>query len=130
MPFSGIGTACVLMIPMVLSVLILVLSAVLGWAVALIAGKLKHKNMVVVIASLVFIAGYYYLWGQAYSMLQTLLLNAEMIGGKLKMVLYPLYHMGLAAEGNLLSMLIFTAIIGALFVIVYVALSRSFLKLA
>ena len=129
-PFSGIGTACVLMIPMVLSVLILVLSAVLGWAVALIAGKLKHKNMVVVIASLVFIAGYYYLWGQAYSMLQTLLLNAEMIGGKLKMVLYPLYHMGLAAEGNLLSMLIFTAIIGALFVIVYVALSRSFLKLA
>jgi len=129
-PFSGSGTVCVLLIPVVLSVLILTLSAILGWAVALIAGKLKHKNIVIVIVSLVFIAGYYYLWGQAYSMLQSLLLNAERIGGKMKTALYPLYHMGLAAEGKPLSMLIFTAIIGALFVMVYVVLSRSFLKLA
>lgn len=129
-PFRAVGTVCVVLFPFVLSVFILVLSAILGWVVALIAGKLKHKNIVVVIASLVFIAGYYYLWGQAYSMLQALLLNAEMIGSKMKTALYPLYHMGLAAEGKLLSMLIFTAIIGGLFVIVYAALSRSFLKLA
>ena len=38
--------------------------------------------------------------------------------------------MGLAAEGNILSMLIFTAIIGALFLLVYFVLSRSFLGIA
>lgn len=129
-PFSVSGTVCSLLIPLVLSVLILVLSAVLGWVVALIARHLKHKNLVVVFVSLAFIAAYYYLYGRAYSMLQTLLLNAEAVGGRMKAAVYPLYHMGLAAEGNWLSMLIFTAIIGVLFLIVYAVLSHSFLKLA
>ncbi|MGM9615131.1 MAG: hypothetical protein ACI3W7_06380 [Oscillospiraceae bacterium] len=129
-PFSVPGTICSLLIPLVLSVLILVLSAVLGWVVALIAGRLKHKNIVTVFVSLAFIAAYYYLYGRAYSMLQTLLVNAEAVGGRMKAAVYPLYHMGLAAEGSWLSMLIFTAIIGALFLIVYAVLSRSFLKLA
>ena len=129
-PFSGIGTVCVVLIPFILSVLILVLSAVLGWVVAMIAGHLKHKNIITVFVSLAFIAAYYYLYSKAYSMLQMILLNAEAVGNTMKTALYPLYHMGLAAEGNWLSMLIFTAIIGILFAIVYAVLSRSFLKLA
>lgn len=129
-PFSGIGTVCAALIPLVLSVLILVLSAVLGWVVALIAGNLKHKNVITVFVSLAFIAGYYYIYSQAYSMLQAILLNAEAIGNKMKAVFYPLYHMGLAAEGNWLSMLIFTAVIAVLFIMVYAVLSRSFLQLA
>lgn len=129
-PFSTVGTICVILIPLVLSVFILVLSAVLGWVVALIASKLKHKSIVTVFISLAFIVGYYYVYGKAYSMLQTFLQNAEAVGNKIKSPLYPLYHMGLAAEGNFWSMLIFTAIIGVLFFIVYVVLSRSFLGLA
>ena len=129
-PFSAVGAVCVLLIPLVLSVLVLVLSAVLGWVVALIAGRLKHKNIITVIISLAFIAAYYYVYGQAYTLLQTLLQNAAAVGDTMKSVLYPLYHMGLAAEGHLLSMLIFTAIIGALFLLVFWVLSRSFLKLA
>lgn len=129
-PFSAIGTICVILIPFVLSVFVLVLSAVLGWVVALIAGRLKHKNLITVFISLAFIAAYYYFYAQAYSMLQSLLVNVEAIGEKMKSVLYPLYQMGLAAEGNFLSMLIFTAIIGLLFFIVYTVLSRSFIKLA
>lgn len=129
-PFSAVGAVFVVLIPLVLSVLVLVLTAVLGWVVALIAGRLKHKNMVTVFASLAFIAIYYYVYGQAYSMLQSILVNAEAVGDKMKSILYPLYHMGLAAEGNVLSMLIFTAIIGALFGIVYAVLSHSFIKLA
>lgn len=129
-PFNLVGAVCVVLIPLVLSLLVLTLSAVLGWVVALIAGRLKRKNFVVVLASLAFIAIYYYAYAKAYSMLQTLLQNAEAVGTKMKAVLYPLYHMGLAAEGNLLSMVIFTAIIAACFGIVYWVLSRSFLKLA
>lgn len=129
-PFSVVGAIFALLIPLVLSVLILVLSAVLGWVVALIAGHLKHKNIVIVFASLAFIAVYYYVYGQAYSMLQMILVNADLVGDKMKSILYPLYHMGLAAEGNVGSMLIFTAIIGALFLLVYAAMASSFLKLA
>lgn len=129
-PFSVIGTICVILIPLVLSVFVLILSAILGWVVALIAGKLKHKNIITVFISLAFIAVYYYVYAKAYSMLQTLLQNAEAVGQKMKSLLYPLYQMGLAAEGNILSMLFFTAIIGALFLIVYLVLSRSFLGLS
>lgn len=129
-PFSVVRAVYVTLIPLVLSVLILTLSSVLGWVVALVAGKLKHKNVATVFVSLAFIAGYYYLYGQAYSILQTILLNAETVGNKMKVALYPLYHMGLAAEGNGLSMLIFTAMIGVLFMIVYAVLSHGFLKLA
>ena len=129
-PFSPVGAVCVILIPIVLSVFILVLSAVLGWVVALIAGHLKRKNIITVFISLAFIITYYYVYSQAYSMLQTILSNAAAVGNTMKSALYPLYQMGLAAEGNILSMLIFTAIIGALFLIVYAVLSRSFLKLA
>ena len=129
-PFSPVGAVCAVLIPFVLSVLVLVLSAILGWVVALISGKLKHKNVITVIISLAFIAAYYYFYSQAYSMLQMLLQNVEEVGEKIKVALYPFYQMGLAAQGNLLSMLIFTAMIGALFLLVYLVLSRSFLGLA
>ncbi len=129
-PVNFIVVVCTLLIPLVLSVLVLILSAVLGWVVALIAGKLKHKNIVVVILSLLFIAAYYYLYMRAYSMLQSILANSQVVGGHFRSILYPFYQMGLAAEGNFLSMLIFTAIVGVLFAIVYLVLSRSFLKIA
>lgn len=129
-PFSIVGSVSVILIPFVLSVLVLVLSAILGWVVALISGHLKHKNLMIVFASLAFIVAYYYIYAKAYSLLQTILQNAESVGRQIKWVLYPLYQMGLAAEGNILSLLIFTAIIGALFLTVYAVLSHSFLKLA
>lgn len=129
-PFSILGTVFVILIPFVLSVFVLVLSAVLGWVVALIAGKLKHKNIITVFISLVFIAAYYYVYGKAYSILQMILQNPQEVGKKIKSVLYPLYQMGLAAEGNVISMLIFVGLIGALFLIVYFVLSQSFIGLA
>lgn len=129
-PFSGIGGLFALLIPLILSVLVLTLSAVLGWVVALILKRVKHKNIVGTIASLAFIAAYYYVYSQAYSMLREILLNAGVLGDRLKSVLFPLYHMGLAAEGNVLSMGIFTAIVGVFFGLVYVLLSRNFLNLA
>lgn len=127
---SPAGVICTLLIPLMLSILVLVLSAVLGWVVALISGKLKRKNIMVVFLSLIFIAAYYYFYAHAYTILQSILANPEAVGSRIRNILYPLYHMGLAAEGNLLSMLIFTAIVGLLFGIVYLVLSRSFLKIA
>lgn len=129
-PFSVAGTVSCVLIPFVLSILNLILSAILGWVVAWIAARLKQKNAITVFASLVLIAAYYYFYSQASAMLQTILAQAEAIGRKMKNILYPLYHMGMAAEGNVLSLLIFTGIIIGLFGIVYWVVSRSFLDLA
>lgn len=123
------GVICTLLIPLVLSVLALVLSALLGWLVALVSNKLKHKNVVVVLLSLVVFAIYYYFCGHIYFIAQTILANPQEIGNQVRSILYPLYHMGLAAEGNLLSMLIFAAIAGGLFALTFWVLSRNFLKI-
>lgn len=124
------GIIFTLLIPLLLSVLALVFSALLGWLVALVSNKLKHKNVVVVLLSLVVFAVYYYFCGHIYLILQTILKNPHEVGDQVRGVLYPLYHMGLAAEGSLLSMLSFTAIVGVLFAVVFWMLSRNFLKIA
>lgn len=124
------GVVCSLLIPLVLSVFILTLSCILGWVVALLNSKIKNKSFITLLLSLAFIAGYYIIYFKAYQMLTSLLMNAERIAKKVKTILYPFYHMGLAAEGNLFSMLIFTGMIALLFAIVYLVLSGSFFRLA
>lgn len=119
-----------ILLPLVLSVFVLTLSCILGYVVAIISSKLKNKNIITVILSLAFIAAYYYLYSKAYSMLQSILADPTALGVKVKSILYPLYQMGLAAEGNVLSMLLFVLGIAVLFGIVYLILARSFFKLS
>ena len=130
---ADVGAAAViftLLIPLILAILVLTLSAVLGWLVAVISSRLKNKNVIVVFLSLIFIALYYYVYGRAYQILGMIAANPQAVGDKVRSILYPFYHMGLAAEGNMVSMLIFTGIVGAFFALVYVILSRSFLGIA
>ncbi|MDO4155026.1 MAG: hypothetical protein Q4E21_09310 [Clostridia bacterium] len=124
------GGVFALLSPFILSVLVLVLSCILGFGVALVSSKLKRKNIITVILSLVFLAAYYYLYAQAYKMLEMILANPQKVADSVKSALYPFYCMGRGAEGDFLSMLIFTGIMAALFVLVYLVLARSFLHLA
>ena len=112
-----------------LAIFVLTLSCILGWVVALISSRLKNKNIVTVFLSLAFIAAYYYFYMKAYTMLQGILADAQSVGNSIQSALFPFYHMGLASEGRVGSMLIFTGIMAVLFGIVYVVLSRSFLRL-
>lgn len=130
--FTLLGTIFTLLIPFVLSFFVLVLSCILGWVVALIARRLKSKNFITVIVSLVFLGAYYYFYSRAYDMLGAFLAAASdpVFSGRAKIILYPLYHMGKAAQGSFLSFLIFTAIIAALSALTVLVISKSFIKLA
>ena len=123
------GIIISLIIPFVLSVAVLSLSCLLGFFVAIISSKIKHKNIITVVLSLGFIVGYYYVYMQAYKLLQSILANPVSLGDKIKTIVYPLYHAGLAAMGNILSMLIFTGITAAVFAVIYIVLSHSFLNI-
>lgn len=127
---SPAGILFSLLVTIVLSILILVLSCILGWAVAYLSSKVKNKNFITVLLSLIFIVLYYYCYSKVYDLLQNILMNPMEYGKSVKTGLYPFYHMGLAAEGNALSMLIVIAIAGVLFAATYYILSRSFLKIA
>lgn len=118
-----------LLVMLLISFFILTLSCILGWVVALIASKLKHKNIITVIISLGFLAAYYYFYSQAYALIESLVNNSKVIGDAIKSTLFPIYHLGLAATGNPVSMLITVAIVVPLFALVYWVLSHSFLKI-
>jgi len=113
----------------ILPVFSLGISCILGWIIAFFASKVKNKSFISVIISLAFIVGYYFVYSKAYSYLQLIIVNSEKIGEAFKSYIYPLYIMGLGAEGNILAFIGFTAIIAAFFAIIYYILSVSFLKL-
>ena len=119
-----------LIIPVILSFFVLSLSCVLGWIVAYISSKLKQKNIITVILSLVFIAGYYYAYSRAYALMQGVIENADEIANKTKSYLFLFYHMGRAGQGNILSLLIFLLITAVIFLIVYAVLEKSFINIA
>lgn len=119
-----------LLLPVVLSSFVLTLSCILGFFVAAISSKVKSKNIITVILSLVFIAVYYYVYAKAYQIIQSILAAPEKVGNSVRSILYPFYQMGLGAEGNALSFLIFVLIVAVLFFVTYLVLSRSFLSIA
>ncbi|MGN0998423.1 MAG: hypothetical protein ACI4PO_02600 [Faecousia sp.] len=127
---SPMGIVLSLLITLVLSVFVLTLSCILGWVVAWIGSKIRNKSFVTVILSLAFFAAYYYVYFNAYTMLMSILNHADEIAGSVQVFLYPFYQMGLAAQGNVLSSIVFTGIVAVCFIAVYYVLSKSFLKIA
>lgn len=125
-----LGAIFALLIPFVLSILVLALSCLLGLLVAVISAHIKHKSLVIMIFSLGFLG--LYMWGytKIMSSLTELLAIVGDIAEAVKGPLYPFYHMGLAAEGKVLSFLIFAGIVLGIFALACLPLSRSFLTLA
>lgn len=119
---------CLLMIVHI-SVLVLILSCLLGWVVARISLKLKNKSFITVIISLVFFGVYYFVCFKAGDLIQSLIEHLDTIGESLKHTLLPLYYFGLVGLGDWLAILIVTAVIGALFVIIWLLMKKSFFRI-
>ena len=115
---------------LVISILVLLLSCMLGWVVARISLKLKHKSFVTVLLSLVFLGVYYFFYFRAQAMLRTLAMNAVYYGDKIKGAAYGLYLFGDIGAGNLTAALLFTLCAVAALAAVWFVLSRSFYKIA
>ena len=119
-----------LVLTLLISVFVLTLSCFLGWVVAKISQKLKHKSVIAVLASLAFIALYYFVYFKAQVIIQDLLSNAAVYGAQIKSSAYPLYLFGSVGVGDGKATLIVAAAVAALFGLTWVLLSRSFLRLA
>lgn len=119
-----------LLLILLISVFVLTLSCALGWVVAKISLKLKNKSFITVVISLAFIGGYYFLYFKAQTLIQNLLANAAVYGERIKGAAYPLYLFGRVGAGDAFAMLIVSAVVLALFGLMWTLISRSFLKIA
>ena len=119
-----------LLITLLISVFVLTISCVLGWLVAKISRKLKHKSLVTVLISLVVIGAYYFVYFKAQSMIQDLLANAAAYGARIQGAAYPVYLFGSVGIGNVRASILVSAAVAALFTLMWILLSRSFLQIA
>lgn len=119
-----------LLLMLLISVFVLTLSCALGWVVAKISLKLKNKSLITVVISLVFFGGYYFFYFKAQVLIQDLIANAAVYGAKIKGSAYPLYLFGQVGTGDVVAVLAVSAVVFALFALIWVLISRSFLNLA
>lgn len=119
-----------IVILLLVPLLSLSVSCVLGWLIAFVTSRTRHKNVVTIVFSLVFFALYFYLYYQAEDLVKTLAANSIGIGANIMDSAYPLYLTGLGASGDLLPLFGVAVVIIAFFAIVYAVLSHSFIKLA
>lgn len=119
-----------IVILLLVPLLSLSVSCILGWLIALVTSRTRHKNVVTIVFSLVFFALYFYLYYQAEDLVKTLAANSIGIGANIMDSAYPLYLTGLGASGELLPLFGVAVVIIAFFAIVYAVLSHSFIKLA
>ena len=119
-----------LLITLLISVFVLTISCVLGWIVAKISRKLKHKSLITVLISLVVIGAYYFVYFKAQGMIQDLLANATVYGARIKGAAYPVYLFGSVGIGDVRASAIVSAAVAVLFSLMWVLLSHSFLRIA
>ena len=126
---AGTIVGGVLMVLLV-SVIVMVLSCLLGWVVARISLKLKNKSFITVILSLLFLAAYYFVYYKAQALITLLVENAAVYGMKIRGSAYLLYLFGCVGAGDWLAMLIVTVTQAALLALTLWGIARSFLKIA
>ncbi len=127
---GAVGIVFSVLLPFVISLFVLTLSCLLGYVIALISAKFKHKNLITLVLALTFLGLYMFAYSRIYELLLNIITHASDLAKSVKSFLYPFYQLGLAATGDALAMLIFTAMVLGSFALVYLILSHNFLRLA
>ncbi len=120
---------CTLMV-LIISMIVLVLSCLLGWVVARISLKLKNKSFIRVLTSLLFIGAYYFFYYKAQGILRNLIANAVTYGQKIQGSAYPVYLFARVGEGDWKAMGLVTLATVLVLLLTWRILSRSFLHIA
>ena len=111
------------------SLLVVVLSCLLGYVVALFSKVFKGNNFVSVFVSLVFFGIYYYVMMRMNTLLQEVVAYSLEIAGVIKSFLFPVYHLGLSLCGSIVSTVVFILFVAVVFFVCYLLLSHSFIRI-
>ncbi len=121
---------CGLLMLLIVTIIVLLLSCILGWAVAKISLRLKNKSFITVLISLLFIGAYYFVYFKANDFIRQIIANADNYGSKIKGAAYGLYLFGRVGEGDFIATAIVLAVTAVLGAIVWTVLSKSFMSIA
>ena len=111
------------------SFLMLTLSCLFGWVLALIGNRLKNKAVITTLITLALMIAYYVFYFRLTSILQSATEHAEGIAAFYRSKLAPLYLLGRGATGDIGSLALFALISIVLFVIAYAVIARGFVRI-
>lgn len=119
-----------LLLILLVSWIVLFLSCLLGWVVAKLSRRLRHKSLITVLLSLAFIGLYYFAYYKAQAVIVRLLADLSAWGSRFQSAAYPLYLLGKVGEGSLFAMVTVTTAVALLCFLLLWLMSRSFLQIA
>lgn len=131
MPVTFIGCVFFLIAFLLLPLLVVAASALFGWLIALANTKMRNKNVIMMILTLILFLAYMYVCLRLQYYLQKLIENGSAIGEAIQKALPPFYYLGKSiTDGDVIAFFIFLAFCIVPFALVYYILSRSFIKIA
>ena len=115
---------------LLISLVVLGLSCLLGWAVAKVMQRLKNRSFLTVLIALLFIVLYYVVYFRIMNHTKDLLAGVIAFGGRMEKQAPLIYLLGRVGEGDWLGMLAWTGIVGAFIGLLWVLLKKTFLSIA
>ncbi len=116
---------CALFLPL----LVMTFSSAFGWLLHVITSRVRNKSLVGMVCSLAFLAAYFYAFSNMNSYLTRLVADSAGIASSLKGGAYPAWAFGSAiADGSVSGLLGWLACCAAPFGMVYIILSKNFIK--
>ena len=128
-PRPGEALLAALPVALALAGVSMVLAVLLGWAVALLNRRARHKSLVTVVGTLLFLAVYYAAFCWVSNAVDALALDAVQAGATAGRAAAPLRLLGLAAVGNVPALLLFLALAAACMVFCGKVLAKPYLRL-
>lgn len=127
-PSAGMIILSLLML-VVFSLIILALSCFLGWVVAMIASRLRSKNLAITLLSILGVGFYYYLSFNLQELLEGLLQRGDILAENIREHAWPLYELSQAAMGDLGAFLLWLGFALLLAGITWFILTKTFDKI-
>ena len=129
-PITPVGVAVFVAFCRVMPLFALAFSSLFGWLLHLATARVRRKSLFTTVASLVFLALYFYVISSANSLVASIAANSGALADGVSAV-RPLYWLGIAiAEGEIVSGLLGLAVLLVPFIIAYVILSKTFIRTA
>lgn len=106
------------------------LCCLLGFLIAFLTSRLPMKNLVTTVLTIGFLVAYFMAISKLTEGLSYLVSNGDEISSVMESALYPFAAFGKGLAGDALHFLAFVAIFGALFALVFLLISRTYLRVA
>ena len=124
---SALGIIYFVISTLLLPLMVQAFSCLIAWLISLISSRMRKKNVITMVVSLLFLAAYFYLYSKMGDIIANLISNGTAVAVAFKKYAFPAYYFGVGiAQHNLTYLLLYTVCTLAAFELVYLILSRSF----